>query len=560
MNHIRLRTKQAAKEDFQGVSYHIGSEGAWVEDAITPLHCWPISTVSGWMRDTKSLGVRKFTDCSHVSLARDLGLPSPHVAGQYIPDYIWGQGDRLYRCPVTHIVESAELRHPHLFASQFPYERVEKWFKENQLPTRINISRDPFESSFSVWFLVVDLIQLPKLIASIFSRDVIRRRDAFGSKTAKQLADDALMVKFGILPTARDLQDFVKALKRFREGIDAFEEMYDHIYRWRSQTLNFKDCVPDSMAVECLLNSFGFGDLHVGRSTTVVSCDFHRTLAYAFACPELRGWLSRARQLVDLLGILDPQALWDVIPFSFVVDWFLPVGNWLHNNRPRLFRGDLVVEDYCESMKLQLRHTWWLKPRSDRIFANAEGEIANGETTSFAGQTLETVYLRRVFTPDVTTGIQTTPNPILRLGQLRTAAQLTAQRIPRPGLIGAEFDAVNFDGIGFPPNSLEAAKEAAVNRAFAAQQRDRLSARGGLIPSLQKFERGWQPSNRPDFVYQAKAKIRQVSFLTLTREPRIGFGEGTAGDSDGWVPQAQIEKVLDRAKAYKRGKTKLPPL
>jgi hypothetical protein len=30
------------------------------------------------------------------------------------------------------------------------------------------------------------------------------------------------------------------------------------------------------------------------------------------------------------VGILNPlQLAWEVVPYSFVVDWFLPIGNWL---------------------------------------------------------------------------------------------------------------------------------------------------------------------------------------------------------------------------------------
>lgn len=39
-----------------------------------------------------------------------------------------------------------------------------------------------------------------------------------------------------------------------------------------------------------------------------------------------------ALQLASSVGLTDPALLaWELLPYSFVVDWFLPIGNWLEN-------------------------------------------------------------------------------------------------------------------------------------------------------------------------------------------------------------------------------------
>jgi hypothetical protein len=60
----------------------------------------------------------------------------------------------------------------------------------------------------------------------------------------------------------------------------------------------------------------------LGDSTTA-HCDFSRS--YTFEAYEEMGF---ARQL----GLLDPLSVaWEVLPYSFVVDWFLPIGQYLSN-------------------------------------------------------------------------------------------------------------------------------------------------------------------------------------------------------------------------------------
>lgn len=293
---MRTRIKQTHKIDTTGSSYHFAFGIGWVEDAITPLHILPQESVSSVMKDVKTKGNYHYNYCDHQQLRLTAGVTST-VAGALSPDYEYvdlflsgGGLAKKHRVPCTHIIGEAKARHKHMFAGLFPPERVEKWFADSHLPTAINIDRDPFESGFSIWFLVADIILLPKLFAQILRRKIIRRPELFGTRTMKQLADDKLLVDFGILATFRDISEFVETLKRFREAIDFFEEMYDKTYRWHGQTVSCRENVPELLeSREIVLDSFGFGALRVGRETTVEACDFNRTMAYSFFCPELRG-------------------------------------------------------------------------------------------------------------------------------------------------------------------------------------------------------------------------------------------------------------------------------
>jgi len=42
--------------------------------------------------------------------------------------------------------------------------------------------------------------------------------------------------------------------------------------------------------------------------------------------------IKRTPRLIDRLGITNPSSIvWELVPFSFVFDWFIPVGDWLEN-------------------------------------------------------------------------------------------------------------------------------------------------------------------------------------------------------------------------------------
>jgi hypothetical protein len=225
----------------------------------------------------------------------------------------------------------------------------------------------------------------------------------------------------------------------------------------------------------------------------LISCRFKRTLKYRLLCPELTGWLNRLKQFVDLFGVLDPAAVWDVIPWSFVVDWFLPVGRWLHDNRPRLFPAEFEVLDYCESFRIEQHNEFFFVPFRGKYFGGTPTIKGAGTDWDVYGTSIGTerlvTYVRQVMTPETKRITQTSRHPLLRWRNVATSAALTAQRIPRPGLIGEEFDGVDFDTKGalFTPEDV---KEAEANARWAAGQKSKRASRIGDNSALWRFELG----------------------------------------------------------------------
>jgi hypothetical protein len=189
-----------------------------------------------------------------------------------------------------------------------------------------------------------------------------------------------------------------------------------------------------------------------------------------------------------------------------VVDWFLPIGKWLHENRPRLFPASLEVIDYCESIKVEILHTW----TATHIGMPQFNELL----LLHLGSETETTYVRRRYKPDVRTVGSSVRSPLLSFRQLTTSTALAAQRLPRTGSIGDDFEAVDFAHESFPLGSQEAQQQQFANQHFARSMRERKAAANGGNPNLWKFEGASSAHPKSPFAYQGRAKgAKPVSVL-----------------------------------------------
>jgi hypothetical protein len=169
-----------------------------------------------------------------------------------------------------------------------------------------------------------------------------------GNTIAGAVSKDYLAFQFGLLPTIADLRDFAQLFAKW--GL-YYGEKGDLLTAVHSHKCQPKERLAGSKWHHRGKASIDGSDIPIEISIAEPHSVQHGTAKYYFVCPELTGVLNRMCQLTDLLGVLDPAAIWDKIPFSFVIDWFIPVGHWLHANlKPQLFPADCVICDYCESI------------------------------------------------------------------------------------------------------------------------------------------------------------------------------------------------------------------
>jgi len=212
---------------------------------------------------------------------------------------------------------------------------------------RVTIDRNPFDTDFSIWYLITDLIQLPKLAVSLLSKASLLR-SIKTQASLKDVANDHLAIQFGLLPTIADLREFLAIVTKWGRKYTDLGTEFTEGFRV------FGDKIPliPSFKVRHTVYADGFG--YPLRATVDLGVDspvLYSAARYYFVCPELTGILNRIKQFVDQAGLLDPAALWDVIPWSFIIDWFFDIGPWIHKNlKPQLLPADVVLCDWCESI------------------------------------------------------------------------------------------------------------------------------------------------------------------------------------------------------------------
>lgn len=80
---------------------------------------------------------------------------------------------------------------------------------------------------------------------------------------------------------------------------------------------------------------------------------FTATMSYTYTVPDMPPSLAKAMALLDSLGLnFNPNIIWNAIKWSFVLDWFLEVSNYLNQFKVPLIDPTVVIHDYCCSIKV----------------------------------------------------------------------------------------------------------------------------------------------------------------------------------------------------------------
>jgi hypothetical protein len=152
--------------------------------------------------------------------------------------------------------------------------------------------------------------------------------------TANLIAGNWLLYRYGIIPLISDIDSIMQAFE------DKAKHVFSVLQRKRG-TVTSVDTVSSTIYNQYLGNMNGQWDVlskttYTTKATSVVY--FQRLL-------ELQT-LGRLR-FAGLHPCQIPGAMWELVPFSFVVDWFVGVGNWLKAITPD---ASLTMLGYCTSV------------------------------------------------------------------------------------------------------------------------------------------------------------------------------------------------------------------
>jgi hypothetical protein len=300
------------------------------------------------------------------------------LLGTYFPDHetpdhqaeafqhYGGPEDTTFVVPTASLVTSALACFPE-FVKEMPWRRCLKsgnyvgWYKNGWKKPKLSLYR-----GFSVLNFAFEWRQNLDLLRSWFSRKGLisryHRLMGANSRLAPRLqaiANERLAHVYGTKLFLQDARFLFDRLTRLNEQVAALllrtkgvQRLYKRVpldfeRTWGLETRSF----PVFGAQQSTLT--------LKRSATT-RC--RAVLYYTASAPAFKTFWTRLQQLSDSFGIrLDAGVVWDAIPYSFVVDWFINVGEYLHNNwSTDWFKLDIRLEEFCHSARIQASEvlTW----------------------------------------------------------------------------------------------------------------------------------------------------------------------------------------------------------
>jgi hypothetical protein len=178
------------------------------------------------------------------------------------------------------------------------------------------------------------------------------------SSLVTNLAGARLNYKFGWKPTIGDLQALLDGLLEFRGAIAKFKYGTGQIISARKTILN--DTVVKTGNVLQDANSHRVWHAEVQRKA-------HGYLVYKPLPMAVVGeWDETLRAILDTVGFeLNPRIVWDKIPFTFVVDWFLNVGEWLESFKHDALELPISVLQVYLQYKERVKVGSWIQWNDD---------------------------------------------------------------------------------------------------------------------------------------------------------------------------------------------------
>lgn len=245
--------------------------------------------------------------------------------------------------------------------------RADTWCKDHGArlaDSHLREMKDPLDSGFSLPTFVRESRELVQSLRRVLSIGKTLKQLAkhFGDRNLREIlriiGEEHLTWAFGILPALNDINSIVRILKNHREVILSL-----YVGHQRTFIYHKMDVLP-------WFSFLDRGTVSVGRYRGTGGTWYvrHRPQAelkcylryYLRAGDIIRSPNGSFLALLDLLGLhADPEIIWDAVPFSFLVDWFLDIGDNLHAMRKNWVDVDMTVVDSAYHLSVGLAREWF---------------------------------------------------------------------------------------------------------------------------------------------------------------------------------------------------------
>lgn len=195
----------------------------------------------------------------------------------------------------------------------------------------------------------VEILELVTGWRSLLKPDLLS--DFVKGDIVKGTSKGNLWYQFGVAPLIGSIKDTKARLKTFDKDLRAFVS-----HQGKPQ----KGFYREKFTITSTEEEVGVYD--GSRMTPVSHKGTHTAVAiYRYTIPGIKNLSKDVRRLLALADMFDLGSpvgwAWELTPYSFVVDWFLSVGDWLSQFDKPFLDVDIVFDDFCVSSSQQREAT-----------------------------------------------------------------------------------------------------------------------------------------------------------------------------------------------------------
>lgn len=231
------------------------------------------------------------------------------------------------------------------------------------------------ENGFSLPVFIGELGDVRRMLGGILKgiQNLFSLLGDLISSPVRTISQHHLSTTFGWQPLERDVKAIITRILNLRKDVENFLKHAGirntfHYGRPLRATYYKPDLFVESDRVvnlplgpgqdyAAMANWFDQLTFNVHKSVTVEDFSYHATLEFVYWIPDV-GALEGALASLDRFGLnLSVSDIWELIPFSFVVDWFVNVQSILARfDRSACGQNlpvQVVISDFCDSIKFK---------------------------------------------------------------------------------------------------------------------------------------------------------------------------------------------------------------
>jgi len=221
------------------------------------------------------------------------------------------------------------------------------------------------EAGLSLPVFLAELRDLPRMLSGFIKcfDDLLKYIGKLLNAPLKTLASTHLSAVFGWIPFLSDTKKIIQRLLSLRQDVSKYIANADKVLTYHySYGFSPLDCKPTEFfydVTDAISLSRGFStvlpevlSIPVNRrkQNFVDKLKYHATSRFHYHLPYT-GKMAALLAGLDRFGInLSVSDIWEIIPFSFVVDWFIGIQSYLKGLDFSNLPAQIVIDDFCDSI------------------------------------------------------------------------------------------------------------------------------------------------------------------------------------------------------------------